>query len=154
MQSEREDRLWAAPFFGTEKVPWDSPMVLLFRGARGRQGRKEGPPTCAGNIAMALYATILYFMIVPPDLLLKKQFLILKFIKSARPGPAGGLPPLDRARGGQPNARGRPPSKFYLDLAWRKSGRAITEKHNMYCCTVRTVDHPRLRVGTVEHPRA
>ena len=34
--------LRVAPFYGTKKVPWDSPMVLLFHGARGRQGRKEG----------------------------------------------------------------------------------------------------------------
>ena len=43
-------------------------MVLLFRGARGRQGGKEGflsAPTCTGIYCyyMVLYATALYFML-------------------------------------------------------------------------------------------
>ena len=59
--------LRAAPFHGTKKVPWDSPMVLLFHGARGRQGGKEGflsAPDLYRYLLLWYYTATLYFM--PP----------------------------------------------------------------------------------------
>ena len=79
-----------------ESPTWFEPVRHLnffWLGPWEARKRKIGPPAIASL-----------------GLLLKKQFLILKFLKTARPRPAGGLPGLDRARGGQPNARGRPSS--------------------------------------------
>ena len=69
MQSDREAQPAGGALLRNKEgsiVPWGSPMVLLFRGARGRQGRKEGflsAPDLYRYLLLWYYTATLYFML-------------------------------------------------------------------------------------------